>query len=324
MTKKIILSFGLLLTANFAFGQAKRYALLEHFTNTWCSTCAIQNPSLFSTISVETNRDLHHISYHWEVPYPNCIYFQANPAPQTERAAYYKVQGSPRVTLNGTTPTSTVYITPPIVEAAATTSPIYIKVSETIGFNRTATIKVKSVGAVPTGTHKLYAALVEKKTLYNSPNGETVHYNVFRKFITSSNGDNINLTTTEQAIFIDYSTDIGTLGELYVVAWVQNTATKEVLNSGTKFDGLTPTDESFINDKIIISPNPTNGKITLTYDKVTPQYLTVQNTSGQVLENLKCVKSTTYTLNLTAFPTGIYILKIKTEEGVAVKKIVKN
>jgi Secretion system C-terminal sorting domain len=312
------------LSTTFSFAQTKRYALLEHFTNTWCSTCATQNPSLFSSLRIETNTDLHHISYHWRTPYPNCSYYQINPAPQDARADFYGVLGSPRAVLNGAANTSLTYITPPIVEAAALTSPISIKVSETVGLTRTATIKVKSVGTVPTGTFKMYAALVEKKTNYNSPNGESVHYNVFRKFITSNNGDNITLSSAEQSFFIDYVPDFGILGDTYIVAWVQNTATKEVLNSGTKFDGLSPTNEAENAAQMSISPNPTTGKIQLTFEKRTPQYLTVFNTSGQVLENVKQFNSTSYDLDLARFPSGIYMLKIQFAEGVVIKRIVKN
>jgi hypothetical protein len=86
MKKELTFALALFLTATTAFGQAKRYALVEHFTNTLCSTCASTNPSFFTTNQVETNPDLHHISYHWQVPYVNCVYYQANPLPQSERA----------------------------------------------------------------------------------------------------------------------------------------------------------------------------------------------------------------------------------------------
>jgi hypothetical protein len=327
MKKALTLTFGLFIIATAVFGQAKRYALLEHFTNTLCSTCASQNPGLFSTISVETNPDLHHISYHWQVPYATCIYYQTNPAPQTERANYYNIPGSPRVTLNGAAHTGTPYITPPIIQAAATTSPISVKVSETvgtIGASRTVTVKIKSVGSIPSGNHKLYVAVVEKKTNYASPNGETVHYNVFRKFLTNSSGNDIGLTANEQSIFFDYIPDLGTSAQLYVVAWVQNATTKEVLNSGTRFDGVTATEEASIDHQITVYPNPTTEKTCITFDKLTPQYLTVQNLMGDILMSVKLTNSMTYDLNLSDFAAGVYLVKIKTAEGIGVKKIIKN
>jgi hypothetical protein len=328
MKKALTLTFfGLFLVISTAFAQAKRYALLEHFTNTLCSTCASQNPGMFATISVETNPDLHHISYHWQVPYANCIYYQENPTPQTERAAYYNIPGSPRVTLNGAAHAGTSYVTPPIIQTAATTSPISVKVSETLGTTggaRTVTIKIKSVGVIPTGNHKLYVAVVEKKTNYVSPNGEREHFNVFRKFLTNNSGNDITLTANEQSIFFNYVPDLGTSAQLYVVAWVQNTTSKEVLNSGTRFDGVTATNDLSVDTQITVSPNPTTAKTLIRFDKLTPQYLTVYNSMGSILMTEKMTNSTSYELNLSDFSTGVYIVKIKTAEGIGVKKIIKS
>jgi hypothetical protein len=189
---------------------------------------------------------------------------------------------------------------------------------------RTVTVKVKGVGTIPTGNHKLYVAVVEKKTNYASPNGETVHYNVFRKFLTASSGNDITLTANEQSIFLDYLPDLATSAQLYVVAWVQSAATKEVLNSGTRFDATTATEEPSVDNQVALSPNPTTGKTTLFFDKLTPQYLTVQNVAGQILENVKLSNSTSYELNMSNFAAGIYIVKIKSTEGVAIKRVVKN
>ncbi len=326
MKKELTFALALFLTATTAFGQAKRYALVEHFTNTLCSTCASTNPSFFTTNQVETNPDLHHISYHWRTPYINCVYYQANPTRQDARADYYSIPGSPRVTLNGAPNVGLSYITPDIIKAAATTSPIYVKVTENTGANRTVVIKVKWVGTPPTtGTYVLHAAVVEKKTTYAAPNGENVHYNVFRKFLTAAVGDNIPTNiTAEQTITFGYPADIGVEAQLYTVVWVQNVATKEVLNSGTKFDPTTSTNDVSVDNQVTLSPNPTNGKTIVTFDKLTPQYLTVQNIAGQVLENVKLTNSTSYELNLGNLTAGIYIVKIKSAEGVAIKRVVKN
>jgi hypothetical protein len=325
MKKATTLALGLLLAATTAFGQTKRYVLLEHFTNTKCPTCASLNPTFYSTIQVESNPNVHHISYHWKTPYADCVYYLASPTRQDARAAYYTIPGSPRVTLNGGANTALTGVTLGGITAAATTSPIYVKVTENTGVNRTAVIKVKWVTTPPAGNYVMHVAVVEKKTAYTSPNGETVHYNVFRKFLTAEVGETIPTTiTAEQTISYGYPADFGVEAQLYTVAWVQNTATKEVLNSGTKFDPTTPTEEVSVDNQVTLSPNPTTGKTTLTFDKLTPQYLTVQTITGQVLESVKLTNSTTYDLNLAQYAAGVYLVKIKSEEGVAVKRIVKN
>jgi Outer membrane protein Omp28/Secretion system C-terminal sorting domain len=325
MKKGATLALGLLLVVTSAFGQAKRYVLAEHFTNTLCSSCASQNPSFFTTSKVETNPDLHHISYHWRTPYASCIYYQASPTRQDARAAYYSIPGSPRVVLNGGASVGMSYVTPAIIQAAATTSPLSVKVTENTGASRTAVVKVKWVGTPPAGTYVLHVAVVEKKTNYVAPNGEAVHYNVFRTFLTSEAGDNIPTNTSaEQTITFGYPATFGAETQLYTVAWVQNVATKEVLNSGTRFDPTTATEEVSVDSQVALSPNPTTGKTTLTFDKLTPQYLTVQNVAGQIFDNVKLTNSTSYELNLAHLAAGIYIVKIKSAEGVAVKRVVKN
>jgi Secretion system C-terminal sorting domain/Outer membrane protein Omp28 len=325
MKKATTLALGLLLAATAAFGQAKRYVLLEHFTNTLCSTCASQNPAFFSTIQVETNPNVHHISYHWRTPYLNCIYYQASPTRQDARADYYGILGSPRVSVNGGANTALSAVTLAGINAAATTSPISIKVTENTGASRNAVIKVKWATTPPTGTYVMHVAVVEKKTTYVSPNGEAVHHNVFRKFLTTVAGENIPTNiTAEQTISFGYPADVGVEAQLYTLVWVQNTATKEVLNSATKFDPTTATEEVSVDNQVSLSPNPTTGKTTLTFDKLTPQYLTVQTITGQVLDNVKLTNSTTYDLNLAQYAAGIYLVKIKSEEGVAVKRVVKN
>ena len=325
MKRGTTLAFGLLLAATSAFGQAKRYVLLEHFTNTLCSSCAGSNPTFFSTIKVETNPDVHHISYHWRTPYNACIYYQASPTRQDARADYYAMTGSPRVSANGAAGTLLSAVTAASIQAAATTSPIYVKVSENTGASRTATIKMKWVTTPPAGTYVLHVAVVEKKTAYNAPNGEKTHYNVFRRFLTTVNGESMPTNTTaEQTVTYGYPADVGVEAQLYTVAWVQNVATKEVLNSGTRFDAATATEEVSVDNQVVLSPNPTTGKTTLTFDKLTPQYLMVQNVAGQVLETVKLSNSTTYDLNMASFSAGIYIVKIKSAEGVAIKRVVKN
>jgi Secretion system C-terminal sorting domain len=325
MKKATRLVLVLLLAATAAFGQTKRYVMLEHFTNTKCPTCASLNPAFYSAIQVETNPNVHHISYHWRTPYNDCVYYAASPTRQDARADYYGIPGSPRVTLNGGANTALSGVTLAGITAAASTSPIYVKVTENTGASRTAVIKVKWVTTPPAGTYVLHAAVVERKTAYTSPNGETVHHNVFRRFLTAVAGDNVPTNiTAEQTISFGYPADVGVEAQLYTVAWVQNTATKEILNSGTKFDPTTPTEEVSVDSQVSLSPNPTTGKTTLTFDKLTPQYLTLQTITGQVLESVKLTNSTTYDLNLAQYAAGVYLVKIKSEEGVAVKRIVKN
>lgn len=330
MKKLLTLSLATTLAISISFAQAKKYVLVEHFTNTYCSICASQNPGFFSRIAVETNTKIHHIAIHSSVPYQQCPYYQANKLEQDARKDFYGLTSTPRASLNGAALVSAGNITAANIDAAANgTSPIEVKVSETTGTNRTATVTLKAVGTVPTANYRMYAAIVEKKINFNANNGETVHYNVLRKFIAyggelGSSGFAVTPLSTLQTFSFPYAITSGwSESQIYVVAWVQNEATKEVLNSGTRFDVQSATDEPSIDAFVKVSPNPTSGKTTISFTQVTPQYLTIQNAVGQVLETRKLVNNTPVDLDLSNFATGVLFVKIQGVEGTAVKRVVK-
>ena len=243
MKKNGLLLSVLVLAALNAAAQAPKYVLFEHFTNTRCGVCGGTNPTFYQNIAINTNPKLHHIAIHPSIPYPACVLYQANTAPQDARASFYGLPGTPRVAINGANTVSAGSVTAANVDNAycATCSPVEVRVTETTNANttRTATIRVRSVGAPPSGSFKLYAAVVEKNLYYNAPNSETVHHNVFRQFLTASSGDALALATqgNETTVTLNYGVNGNWVAsEIYVLAWLQNETTREVLNSGTKFD----------------------------------------------------------------------------------------
>ena len=82
------------------------------------------------------------------------------------------------------------------------------------------------------------------------------------------------------------------------------------------------------NDEFLtIFPNPGSGEFTLNYDigKETSVSLEVFSVSGQLLmQDHISGLSNQKTLDLSQFPNGIYLLKIKTDTKVMTKKIVIN
>lgn len=330
MKKLLTLSVALVVTSATVFAQAKKYVLVEHFTNTWCSVCASQNPGFYQRIAVETNTKIHHISIHSSVPYQQCPFYQANKTEQDARRDFYTLTSTPRVSLNGASLVSAGSITSADIDAAAAgTSPIELKVTETTGSNRLIGVSLKAVGTV-TGSFRMYAAVVEKKISFNGNNGETVHHNVLRKYLTAdasvaSSGFSVVPTANTQTFELNYTVDAAwNAAQTYVVVWVQNTATKEVLNSATRFDVQSATEEPSIDAFVNVFPNPTTHKTTVSFTQVTPQYLTVQNAVGQVLETRQLVNNAPVELDLSNYATGVLFVKVQGVEGVALKKIIRN
>ena len=239
---RLLLVFFVTLNAS---AQVPKYVLFEHFTNTNCGVCGATNPGFYQNININTNTKLHHLSIHSSIPYSSCIFYQANRVPQDERAVFYGLSGTPRVSINGANTVNAGSISTAHIDNAycANCSPIELRVTEVNNSvnNRTANIRVRSVGIPPTGNFKLYVAVAEKTVNYNAPNGENVHHNIFRQFLTSSSGDALVLAAkgSETALNLNYTLNPNwTASEIYVVSWLQNEATREVVNSGTKFDAL--------------------------------------------------------------------------------------
>ncbi len=330
MKKSFTLGFCLLAIPLSIFAQnVKKYVLMEHFTNTFCSTCAASNPSFYTTIKIETNTDVHHLAIHPDIPYTQCPLYQANTTEQVKRKTFYAIPGTPRVCINGAANASVGSVTTTSLAAdVAKTSPLSVKVKEISGTaGRTATITVKPVGDVAAAEYRLFVAIVEKKLNFAASNGESVHYDVFRKFLTSADGDAYTMPAkgVEASLNFNYTPVAPWVADqVYVLAFIQNMTTKEVLNSGTKFDVTSATDEPQLDNQLSVSPNPTNGTFQYKFEGLTPQYLTITNIIGQVVlsKNNEAIFNNGE-LNLANQPSGIYYLTIKAKEGLAVKKIVK-
>ena len=242
MKKSISFSICLLLASSFITAQVPKYVLFEHFTNTRCGVCGANNPSFYQNISINANPKLHHLAIHPSIPYSACVFYQANMAEQNARASFYNLPGTPRVAVNGSATMSVSNLNATTIDNAycATCSPVEVRVTEqNNGGNRLASVQVKSVGTPPSGNYRLFAAIVEQTVNYAAPNGESVHHNVFRQFLTAATGDAVSLAAqgSQTNINFTYTINSNWVGnEIYVLAWLYDATTNTVVNSGTKFD----------------------------------------------------------------------------------------
>ncbi len=244
--KKLVYSFTLiaacLLTTGSFAQYAKKYPLFEHFTQASCGPCADQNP-YFQEVYYANETNLHHVAYHTSWPGLDEMYdFTA--AESDEMVTYYGVTGVPDMFQNGMEIGSPAGVTQEIVNnLLSESSPIRILVTEsTAGTTRNVHIEVQSVNTVPAGTYKIKAAVVEREVTYVSPpgsNGETFFPNVFRESITGTGGATYTPAVMGSSVSFDYSYELDPIydeTQIYALAWIQNTSTKEVLNSGATGD----------------------------------------------------------------------------------------
>lgn len=333
--KKHRLLFFLLFAAATVQAQtsAKKYVLIEHFTNSKCSVCASKNPAFYNLIN-QYPSDIHHISIHPPIPYNTCAFYLANTAENSARSTYYGVFGTPSVALNGelqpiTNPTLTLTT---LQTFFGENSPLWLEVTESGPNNaRVATVKAHSLGPIPSGNYKLYAAVVEKTVAAPPPpnNGEAAHHDVFRKMLPDINGAVYTPAAVGQSVEFTFNFAINANwnpAEVYVLAWVQNTANKEVLNSGTRFDPpvLTGTNEA-APKTIQIQPNPVGDLATARIGDDEAKQVEVYATNGQRI-SITFENQEVGTLNIptATLAAGVYFVKITGEKGVYVAKMVKN
>lgn len=328
--KKLVLPLFLLLSATL-IGQTlpKKYVLLEHFTNSRCSVCASKNPAFYNLID-DYPDDIHHIAYHPPTPYPNCVFYLANTTENAGRASVYGLNGTPRVAINGAlAPVSGVLLPPALLTSEfGETSPISITVTETgSGVARTAKIKVKSWATVPSGNYRLFAAVVEKTVNQNTPNGESVHHDVFRKMLPALDGTAFQAPAVGQEIEFTFDYTIGAgwvADEVYVVAFIQDVSTKEVLNSGTRFDA--PVTSAAAETAVLplkMTPNPAQDQTLITLPGDRALSVEVYNSAGVLTRSVWTAEAGQLVLQTGDLSNGLYFVRIRGEKASYAGRLVK-
>lgn len=316
----------------FAQNAAKKYLLLEHFTNSRCSICASKNPAFYATIG-QFPSDIHHLSIHPPVPYVNCAIYQSNKADNEARANIYGISGTPTLALNGQElPPASPLISAATIQANLNkTSPLYLKVSQSgAGSQRTASIEAHSLSDIPAGNYRLFAAVVEKTYNYPAPNGETVHRDVLRKLLPTAQGEPFSPAAAGSKVDFSYTFALDpawSAGEIYVLVFVQNMDTKEVLNSGTPFDPplVSKATEVAENQNIVLAPNPIGDRLSVQMrDGEALVSVDVFAADGRLAERFGGLSGSTADLDFSRLAPGAYFLKITGARGVYRKPALKN
>ena len=330
MNKQIFLLFVAFLSALHLEAQVKKYPLIEHFTNTRCGSCAANNPGFYAKTLPLINSSVHHISYHPSFPYASCQLYQSNTSENSGRAEIYGVNSTPTFILNGGPVQSLSSFSSATLNAELLkTSPLQLKVKEKDnGGSWTAKIELSTFGVVPAGKYRIVAALCEKKLNYSAPNGEKLHYDVFRKMLTAVKGNDIaNMPAAGNQIEFSYNYTIDAgwdATQIYVLAWVINADTREVINSGSRFTAVSSAEDLAIPDDISVYPNPASQEIVIDLSRSESGALEYEllNPLAQVIQR-GVIKSNRETVKLPDFSYPYFVLRLITEKGVVNKTVLR-
>jgi len=101
-----------------------------------------------------------------------------------------------------------------------------------------------------------------------------------------------------------------------------------MVNSFTVEDMTVSANDVFLANKIALFPNPTNGEITIEFDLDKQQKVEVNlyDVSGRLVlpTNNYTTKNDRVQMNLNTLAKGVYLARIRVEDGVLVRKIVLN
>ncbi len=321
----------LLLITTIVFAQVPKKIVVEHFTNTKCSICANANPTLYSNLAAHPQ--ILHLAIHPSSPYVGCLLSQQNDPDNDDRTNYYNVYGgSPVVVVQGAIVTPSQNYSNPAIFAPyeGQTSPFAITINQQkFGADSIqSTITVKTVAAHSYISLKLFAALAEDTVFYTSPNGESLHHDVFRKSLFDATGMDITApATVGDSLVYEVTTEanpLWNLARIYTMAILQVDATKEVVQAeavdasqGNLTTGLNTTKAIEAN----IYPNPTTGLLTIQLAENGNYNLQVISVEGKPVVNTQFTNQTT--INLSGLPTGLYSVVMSNASGRIVKRIIK-
>lgn len=238
----------LLLLPTVMFAQSPRMVLVEEATNASCPPCAAQNPFFEYFLELPHSRaTLIPITWHSNFPGRD-VMNQAAPAMHDGRVQYYAVSGVPTVMVNGRIPNAssgnfysgapadTLGITLAADNARGTMSPITLGISETRNGNEvTVSVNVSSTEALAGKTLRIVAVEGHHYYANAGSNGEKDFNMVSRAMLPGLAGTPLEMAAGESKTVTEtYTIDAGwNADEMYIVAFVQDEQTKEVMQAGT-------------------------------------------------------------------------------------------
>ncbi len=302
----------LVIIPSLGYSQYQQYPLVEWFTNTYCGICSSRNPSL-KTVYDKYNK-VHRITIHPSVPYSQCPLYGFNKEDNGARQQYYSISGTPTLYINGERSSSSSGVFESDLTAKlGGQSTIAVEVDEsTTNFDRSALVKIKSAGGTPSGNYRLFVAILEKKLAFNAQNGETEHHDVMRDFITSAEGDPMDIPAQGEMKEFDFNytlPDGVDPNEAYILAFVQNVDDGTILNSGTASDGVSTSLEDLVEKvNLELFPNPAAEIVTVQVgDKYIIKSAHIVNQLGQIVLSKHEIKSGRSTdFQISNLPSGAY------------------
>ncbi len=327
----------------------QRNVLHEAFSSATCSPCKSGNANLKKVL--DANEHWTCIKYQVNWPGNGDPYYTSE---CYTRRSYYNVSSVPQMFSDGNywNGNSSNYTANLLATEAAKPAFVDLNASLTYDGNKkfNATVTIDPLKSY-TGDNRLFVALVESKTTKNIAdeylnyygaatfyyNFDTVFHHVMKKFMTSTTGQKVTLNEGEQLnldfeyefkgsyrlpadaqnpIDLTKENSVEDYNHIYLVYWIQNYTTKEVLQSG-KAGKASAINEAVAAGKVSIYPNPAQNILNIASANEV-ENVDIYNMLGQ-----KVMSSQSAQVNISNLSDGMYIVNVRTNVGTVTSKFVK-
>lgn len=324
-----------------------RYSLYETFTSSTCPPCTPANQTMEALFA---NNPGEYVSLKYQMSWPGT----GDPYYTLEgltRRQFYNVSSVPNVAIdggwndNGNSLTQGIFDQYQAIPAFVDLTANYSISGQTVSVD----VEIDPLANVNSNNLRLFIAIKEKLTTQNvKTNGETEFHNVFKKFVTSDNGDPLSALTAGNTVNVsksytfngsyvlppnagspvDHATahTVEEFSDLAVAVWIQDISTKEVLQAaeGNLVIGIDDFDAETHNLKVFPNPAKDVAFVSIDADRNTSVDLTVVNALGQVvLSQTSTVDSGTNLININTadFAAGVYAINVTVDGNTQTMKL---
>ena len=340
--KRTIFLFTVFTIVRVAINAQSRVVLIEQFTNSSCPPCGAVSPSVFAFASANPSQ-VAVVAYHTLFPYSNDSMYFENPTEATQRVNYYSVAGVPSSILDGNVYSGSTNPFIATISASVnnrlSVAPRYnIQASGlTLNGNQlSGSVSFKSLTALNVGESLKAQVVVIEKTVLKSAyaaspgaNSETAYGYVMRKMLPDASGTtlaNLSLNGTEDVNINWTLTNIKNRGEVRVIAFVQNAATREVYQAQLFDVGEAPLGIMSPGNAVSearIYPNPATSEVSVVIDpRQSLRSITIVDRLGKVVYEEQLLMATTHFTQKLDLEEGLYCVKINTSAGQHVQKLI--
>ncbi|MCX6256046.1 MAG: T9SS type A sorting domain-containing protein [Bacteroidia bacterium] len=313
-------------------GERTRNVLLEHFENS-SDTKSSAATTMVNTIAQSNSKDVINIQYHTNFPGTD-PYYNDNPGDASARILFYGLIKVPYSFVDGGNNSQEFakmyeYVIAKIdsndIRKRSLINPRFdISITKTIsGSVLNVSVKLTALEVVEADNLTLYLAVTEKKNnVYTGAAGDTVFYNIFRKFIPDAGGINLKKSWAkgDSIIFSDQSWVIEKIknsSDIEVVAFVQNNITKELYQAYSEIETkITVGIENMFSGKgndFALYPNPAVKKLTIAFKEPLSHdsEIRIYNIQGIVIALYKAGSGLSeFTIENPGLRGGIYLVRV--------------